>query len=81
MNNYLKVVELLQTKLKRAVVPIVGKAISVMFGTVSENGIKIIRRKLKNIEEDQKVLAQKHIDFKHNTFGISQKQGHYKLAG
>lgn len=58
MNNYLKVVELLRTKLKRAVVPTVGKSISVMFGTVSENSIKIIRRKMKNIKEDQKVLAQ-----------------------
>lgn len=47
MNNYLKDVELLQTRQKRVVVSIAGKAVSVMFGTVYEKGIKKIKRKLK----------------------------------
>ena len=58
MHNYLRGIELLQTRPKRAVLPIVGKALSVLFGTVSESDMKTIRRKLKDVEEGQKVLAQ-----------------------
>ena len=57
MNCYLNGVELLQTRQKRVVVLIVRKALSVLSGTVSEDNIKTIRRKLKNVEEGQKVLA------------------------
>ena len=46
MNSYLKGIGLLQTRPKRTVIPIVGKALSVLFGTVSEEDVKIIQRKL-----------------------------------
>lgn len=49
-------VELLQIKQKRAVVPTVGKALRVLFGTVWED-VKIIRRKMKEVEKNQRVLA------------------------
>lgn len=53
----MKDVELLKTRQKRAVVSIVGKPVSVMFGTVSEKDIKKNQEKTENVEEDQKVLA------------------------
>lgn len=55
---YRKGIELLQMREKRAVVPIVGKVLNVLFGTVSEVYIKVIKRKLKNIVKDQRILAQ-----------------------
>ena len=57
MDNYLKWVELLRTRGKRAVIPIMGKAFSVLFGTVTEGEIKILRR-LEKVEDNQKILDQ-----------------------
>ena len=58
MNSYLKGIGLLLSRPKRAVVPIVGKALSVLFGTVYEEDVKIIRRKLLDVERNQKTMAQ-----------------------
>lgn len=58
MKDYLKGVELLQTRKKRAVLPIIGKALGVLFGTVTDDDIESIRKRLGGVEKDQKVLAQ-----------------------
>lgn len=58
MRNYLKGIELLQTKRKSAVVPIFGEPLSSLFGRVNEEDFKIIRRKLEEVEEDQRVWVQ-----------------------
>ena len=58
MNSYLKGIGLLQFRPRRAVVPIVGKALSVLFRTVSEEDVRIIRRKLSDVERNQKTMAQ-----------------------
>ena len=57
MNNYLKGVELLWTRSKRAVIPIMGKALSALFGMVTEGEIKIVTRRLEKVEGNQKILA------------------------
>lgn len=58
MSLYLKEVKLLQTRQKQAVLPIVGKALNVFFGTMSEDNMRTIRSKLGNVERDQQVLTQ-----------------------
>ena len=58
MNLYLKGIELLQSRPKGAVIPMVGKALSVLFGTVSEEDVRVIRRKLSDVERNQKTMAQ-----------------------
>lgn len=58
MKNYLKEIELLQAREKRSVVPIVGKALNVLFGTVTEDDVKFVRRKLGEVEISQRTLAQ-----------------------
>ena len=58
MNLYLRGIGLLQSRPRRAVIPIVGKALSVLFGTVSEEDVRVIRRKLTDVERNQKTLAQ-----------------------
>ena len=40
LSTYLKGIGQLQARQKRAIVPIVGKALSVLFGTVSEGNVK-----------------------------------------
>ena len=55
MNSYFKGIGLLLSRLKRAVVPIVGKP---LFSTVSEGDVKIIWRKLSDVERNQKTMAQ-----------------------
>lgn len=57
IRNFLKGFELLQTRRKSAVVPIVGKVLSILSRTVSERDAKIIR-KLEEVEKDQRILAQ-----------------------
>ena len=58
MNLYLRGIRLLQSRPRRAVIPIVGKALSVLFGTVSEEDVRVIRRKLSDVERNQKTIAQ-----------------------
>ena len=58
MNLYLKGIGLLQSRPRRTVIPIVRKALSVLFGTVSEEDVKVIRRKLSYVERNQKTIAQ-----------------------
>ena len=53
MSLYLKEVELLQTRRKCAILPIIGKAISVLFGTASEDDARAIREKLVSMEKNQ----------------------------
>ena len=56
MDNFLKEAELLRTKSKRAVIPIIGKALSVLFGTVIEGEINFVRR-LDKVEGNQWILS------------------------
>ena len=49
MDNYLEKVELLRTRSKKLVLPIMVKALSLLFGTVTEGEIKIVR-KLEQVE-------------------------------
>ena len=58
MNLYLRGIGSLQSRPRRAVIPIVGKALSVLFGTVSEEDVRVIRRKLTDVERNQKTIAQ-----------------------
>ena len=57
MDDYLKGLELLRTRSKRAVIPIMGKALSVLSGTVTEEEIKTLRRRLEKAESNQKISA------------------------
>lgn len=58
MSDYLKGIKLLRTRQKRAVLPIIGKALGVLFGTVSEDEIRLIKRKLTQVEQRQQSTAQ-----------------------
>ena len=58
MGNYLGGLKLLQPRKRRAVLPIVGKALNVFFGTVSETELWAIKQKLIAIEEGERVLVQ-----------------------
>ena len=58
MGNYLKGLRLLQPRTKRAVLPIVGKALNVLFGTVTEADLQSIKQKLIAIGEGERVLVQ-----------------------
>ena len=58
MGNYLGELKLLQPRNRRAVLPIVGKALNVLFGTVSETEMQAIKQKLIAIEEGERVLVQ-----------------------
>ena len=58
MNLYVRGIGLLQSRPRRAVIPIVGKALSVLFGTMSEEDVKVIWRKLSDVERNQKTIAQ-----------------------
>ena len=43
MNNHLRDVELLRAWNRKVVIPIVGKALSFLFGRVSEEEVRIVR--------------------------------------
>ena len=58
MGNYLGELKLLQTRKRRAVLPIVGKAFNALFRTVSETELQAIKQKLTAIEEGERVLVQ-----------------------
>ena len=58
MGNYLGELKLLQHRKRRAMLPIVGKALNVLFGTVSETELRVIKQKLIAIEEGSMVLVQ-----------------------
>ena len=58
MGNCLGELKLLQPRKRRAVLPIVGKALNVLFGTVSETELRAIKQKLIAIEEGERVLVQ-----------------------
>ena len=56
--NYLGELKLLQLRKRRAVLPLVGKALNVLFGTVSEKELRAIKQKLIAIEEGERVMVQ-----------------------
>lgn len=58
IKTYLEGNELLQLRRKRAVIHIFRKALRVLFGSVTDAEIKIIREKLEVVEKDQRILAQ-----------------------
>ena len=58
MGNYLGELKLLQPRKRRAVLPIVSKALNVLFGTVSETELRAIKQKLIAVEEGERVLVQ-----------------------
>ena len=50
-------IRLLQARQKRAVIPIVGKALSDLFSTVSEENVKTIRWKLRDVEKKSDISS------------------------
>lgn len=58
MSGYLRGIELLKAQGKRAVIPIVGKALSVLFWTVTVEDMKLIKRKLTDVERDRDRLLR-----------------------
>ena len=58
MGNYLGELKLLQPRKSRAVLRIVGNALNVLCGTVSETEFRTIKQKLIAIEEGERVLVQ-----------------------
>ena len=58
MEEYLKGVQLFESKTKSSVIPIMGKALKVLFGNVTEEELGTIRDKLNNFERDQRTLIQ-----------------------
>ena len=58
MGNNLGELKLLQPRKRRAALPIVGKALNVLFRTVSETELQAIKQKLIAIEEGERVLVQ-----------------------
>ena len=58
MGNYLGGLKLLQPRKRRAVLLIVGKALNVLFGTVSETELWTIKQRLIAIEDGERVLVQ-----------------------
>lgn len=56
MKNYLEGIELLQTRRKRAIISIAGKALNVIFGRVTEEELKNYKENLKGMEKDQRIL-------------------------
>ena len=49
---------LLQNREKRSVLPIMGKALNVLFGTITEEELDVLERRLKASEKGQFELAQ-----------------------
>ena len=58
MYNYLRGIKLLRTRKRRAMLPIIGKALGVLFGAVSDDEIRLIKRKLAQVEQRQQSMAQ-----------------------
>ena len=58
MGRYLEGVKLLQNTERRSVFPIMGKTLSVLFGTVFEEELNVIRSKLSAFKKDQLALVQ-----------------------
>lgn len=58
MSSYLKELELFQTRRKHAILPIIEKAMSVLFGTVSEDDVRVISGKLESVEKYQRVISK-----------------------
>ena len=57
MGGYLEGVKLLQNRERRSVLPIMGKALNLLFGTVSEEESDVVRSKLSTFEKDQLALV------------------------
>ena len=57
MGNYLGELKLLQPRKRRAVLPIFGKVLNVLFGAVSETELRAIKQKL-IAREGERVLVQ-----------------------
>ena len=53
-----KELRLFESKTKRSVIPIMGKALNVLFGTVTEQELGTIKDKLNNFERDHRTLVQ-----------------------
>ena len=58
MGGFLECVKLLQNRERGTVLPIMGKTLNVLFGTVSEKKLDVIRSKLSDFEKDQLVFIQ-----------------------
>ena len=58
MGGYLKGLKLLQNRERRSVLPIMGKALNVLFGTIFEEELDVVRSKLSSFEKDQLALVQ-----------------------
>ena len=59
MKSYLKGLELLQGRRnRRELLPIVGKALGVLFGTATTGDLSRVRRKVKHLEQQQQNFAQ-----------------------
>lgn len=58
MKSYLRGLELLQTRKKRSVLPIIEKALSILFATVLEDDVRLIQQKLGEVKKKEKVLVQ-----------------------
>ena len=57
MGGFLEGMKLLQNRERRSVLPIMGKALNVFFGTVSEEELDVIRLKLSTFEKGQLALV------------------------
>ena len=58
MFKYLKKIDLLRKREKRAVIPYVGKAHQVVFNTLTESDLRLINKTLEVIEENLEKLTQ-----------------------
>ena len=58
MGDYLEGLKLLEFRKRRSVLPIVGKALNVLFGTITNVDLETIRRKLVAIGDSQRTLAR-----------------------
>ena len=54
---YLKGIGLLLTRQRRSILPIVGKVLSTLFGTVTEGDVQVIKPKVIEVEKNQNVKA------------------------
>ena len=57
MKEYLKRLRLFESRTKRPVIPMMEKAVNVLFGTVTEEELGNIKDKLINFEKDQRTLV------------------------
>ena len=69
----------LQRKSKRSLIPIVGKALSFLFGTVSEDDLNTIRRNIYNLASNQRKLnhvIKDSLTLINNTRSFAQENRH-----